>query len=507
MKTAYMSFATAVLLSNQVWAQSQPNIVLFLVDDMGWQDTSVPFWNDTTELNRIYETPNMERLASMGMKFTHAYACPISSPSRVSLFTGANAAQHKVTNWTLKKGVPTDRQDDKLEFEPWNYNGLCPKPGLENAFYAKCLPQVLRENGYTTMMVGKAHFGSLDTPAADPLTIGFDYNIAGHAAGAMGSYLGEDNYGNIDDSERSRIWGVPDLEKYYGSDVFLTEALTREALGLMDKALTKNKPFFMYMSHYAVHAPFKTDKRFYDKYIKKGLSHTEAQYAALVEGMDKSLGDIMDYLDQKGIADNTIVIFMSDNGGYTIGDRKDKNSPLSEGKGSLKEGGIREPMIVYWPGVTKSSTVSKAPVIIEDFYPAILELAGVSGYKTPQKIDGRSFVSQLKGKEGDKKRSLYFHYPNNWGEREQTIGAPQSAIIKGDWKLIHYYDSGKSCLFNLKNDVSEKRDLAMDMQYNKIVKRLEKELTEYLKQNKATMPVLKSTHQFVSYPDGSLKSQ
>ena len=495
--------ASVLILSGPLTAQQQPNIILFLVDDMGWQDTSVPFWTETTELNQIYHTPNMERLSQMGVKFTHAYANSISSPSRVSLFTGANAARHRVTNWTLKKDVSTDRKNDLLAFGDWNYNGFCPQEGIPYTFYAKCLPELLRENGYTTMMVGKAHFGSLDTPAADPLTIGFDYNIAGHAAGAMGSYLGEEGYGANGNPEWAKIWAVPDLEKYHGTDTFLTEALTLEAKGLMDKALAKEKPFFLYMSHYAVHAPFATDKRFYDSYIAKGLSHKEAQYAGLVEGMDKSLGDLMDYLEVKGIAQNTVIIFMSDNGGYTIG-RTNKNYPLSEGKGSLKEGGIREPMIVCWPGVTQPATVNVTPVIIEDFFPSILELAGMKGrIHTPQIIDGRSFVAQLKGKQGDQKRPLYFHYPNNWGERYETTGAPQSAVIEGDWKLIYYYESQTSALFNLKEDISEQQNLIGEKAYQKIALKLAKDLTRHLKKTNATMPVVKVTGDFVKYPDGS----
>ena len=502
MKYTVASLTVVALLSGNAMAQRKPNIILFLVDDMGWQDTSLPFWKDTTDLNRIYETPNMERLAERGVMFTHAYACSISSPSRVSLFTGANAAQHKVTNWTLKKDTPTDRKDAVLEFEAWNYNGLCPEAGLEHSFYAKCLPQLLRENGYATMMVGKAHFGSMGTPAANPLTIGFDYNIAGHAAGAMGSYLGEEGYGAKSDPERAAVWAVPDLEQYHGTDTFLTEALTLEAKSLLDKVTGQSKPFFLYMSHYAVHAPFGTDRRFYQKYADKGLSHKEAQYAALLEGLDKSLGDLMDYVDEKGIADNTVIIFMSDNGGYTIG-RHDKNYPLSEGKGSLKEGGIREPMIVCYPHVAKPSTINDTPVIIEDFFPTLLEIAGVCDYRTPQHIDGISFLKQIKGHAGDKERALFFHYPNNWGERRQTIGAPQSAVVAGDWKLIHYYESGSACLYNLENDISENDDLSA--RYPDKAKELAKILSDYLKSQHATMPILKLTGRTVPYSDGSIR--
>ena len=319
----------------------------------------------------------------------------------------------------------------------------------------------------------------------------------------MGSYLGEEGYGATGNPEWAKIWAVPNLEKYHGTDTFLTEALTLEAKGLMDKALLKQKPFFLYMSHYAVHAPFAIDKRFYDKYIAKGLSHKEAQYAGLVEGMDKSLGDLMDYLEEKGIAQNTVVIFMSDNGGYTIG-RPDKNFPLSEGKGSLKEGGIREPMIVYWPGVTQPSAENATPVIIEDFFPSILELAGVKkGIHTPQVVDGKSFVPFLKGKRGDMKRPLYFHYPNNWGERHGTTGAPQSAIIEGDWKLIYYYESQTSALFNLKDDLSELHNLINEEACGKIAAKLAKDLTRHLKKTNAIIPVLKSTGRPVRYPDGT----
>ena len=498
---AGMSLQTAMAQERD----ERPNIILFLVDDMGWQDTSEPFWDSVVPQNRIFHTPNMERLARQGMKFTHAYACPVSSPSRVSLMTGANVAQHQVSNWTLERNKSTDAPHRTLDFGTWNYNGITPEQGIENAFYAKCLPQVLSDNGYLTMMVGKAHFGALTTPAADPLTIGFDYNIAGHAAGAMGSYLGEENYGNREKGGYTEPWGVPDLEAYHGTDMFLTEALTLEAAKLIDTALQQEKPFFLYMSHYAVHAPFKADKRFVQKYLDRGMSRNEAMYAAIVEGMDKSLGDLMDLTEERGIADNTIIIFMSDHGGYTVGrggEAAQRNYPLRGGKGSCFEGGIREPLIVYWNGVTEANSVNTTPVIIEDFFPTILDMAGVRKYDTPQHIDGKSFVPNLKSGKGNAQRTLYFHYPNYWGEFREDIGVPQSAIIEGDWKLVHYYESGKNELYNLKEDIHERHDLSGEPGNAKRVQRLASKLSDYLRSYNANMPSEKATGQRCPYPDG-----
>ena len=162
----------------------KPNIIVFLVDDMGWQDTSVPFWDKKTPFNNRYRTPNMERLASLGMKFTQAYATPVCSPTRISLMTGMNAARHRVTNWTLKKNSSPDAKDDSLQFPQWNVNGMSPVAGVENTIYATPLPKLLKEEGYHTIHVGKAHFGAIDTPGENPKNLGFDVNIAGHAAGS-----------------------------------------------------------------------------------------------------------------------------------------------------------------------------------------------------------------------------------------------------------------------------------------------------------------------------------
>lgn len=335
-------------------ASSSPNIVLFFVDDMGWQDTSVPFWTQRTAYNDIYQTPNMERLAQEGMKFTQAYATAVCSPTRVSLMTGMNAARHRVTNWTLYKDrlQPMETNHKTLEFPEWNVNGLSPVAGIDKAVHATPLPQLLKEAGYYTIHAGKAHFGAIGTPGADPLNLGFEVNIGGHAAGAPGSYLGSENFGN--GLEKKKVWAVPGLEKYHGKDIFLTEAITQEAKLAMDAALEKKKPFFLYMAHYAVHTPIMADKRFVQKYYDKGLDSTEAKYASLVEGMDKSLGDVMDYLDDKKISDNTIILFMSDNGGLSAvargGERHIHNKPLSSGKGSAMKGGLGSLCWLNGPG-------------------------------------------------------------------------------------------------------------------------------------------------------------
>ena len=212
--------------------EQPPNIILFFVDDMGWQDTSVPFWSKRTLFNEIYKTPNMERLAKKGVKFTNAYATPVCSPTRVSLMTGMNAARHRVTNWTLKpdQKQPMELNHPTLEFPDWNYNGISLQPLIPNTIYAKPLPKLLSEAGYHTIHAGKAHFGAIGYPSSNPINLGFDVNIAGHAAGRPGSYLGIENFGN--GKTGNNVWAVPGLEKYHGQDIFLTEALTQEVINL-----------------------------------------------------------------------------------------------------------------------------------------------------------------------------------------------------------------------------------------------------------------------------------
>ena len=345
----------------------------------------------------------------------------------------------------------------------------------------------------------------MNTPGESPYHMGFEVNIAGHAGGGLASYLGENNYGNRTDGKPNPWFAVPGLDKYWGTDTFVSEALTLEAIKALNHAKEYNQPFFLYMAHYAIHVPIDKDKRFYQKYIDKGLTPKEAAYAALIEGMDKSLGDLMDWLDKNGEADNTIVIFMSDNGGLSSepgwrdGKLHTQNSPLNSGKGSAYEGGVREPMIVRWPGVVKPDTKCDKYLIIEDFYPSILEMAQVKHYKTVQPIDGISFIPLLK-QTGDpsKGRSLYWNFPNHWGNDGPGIG-PTCTVRKGDWKLIYYYENGKKELFNIPQDIGEKNNLAA--QHPDIVKHLSKDLGNYLRKVGGQRPSFKATGKPCSWPD------
>lgn len=498
------------------FALERPNIILFLVDDMGWQETSVPFWTERTALNDRYRTPNMERLAQRGVRFTNAYACAVSSPSRCSLLSGMNAARHRVTNWTLHYNRPTDEQSPVIQPPTWHYNGIQPAGAdgrdTANATPVTPLPQILRDNGYFTIHCGKAHFAAEGTAGEDPLKMGFCVNIAGAANGAPASYLAENEYG-------SGPFHVRGLEKYYGTGTFLTEALTLEAKAQMQHAIDARQPFFLYMSHYAIHIPYDADRRFtanyreadgqgtFDRQIGDRLNTQEINHAALVEGMDKSLGDLMDFLDQRPeVARRTIIIFMSDNGGQSVDFRQgrpniDQNFPARAGKGSALEGGIHEPMMVVWPGVTLGNTINPNRVIIEDFFPTLLDMAGINDYRTHQTVDGRSFADLLRHPRRQRQRTLLFHFPNIWvaGYRQSDGFGAYSALLRGDYHLIYYWETQQFQLFNRRRDIAEQTDLSA--QKPRLLRRLARELTDSLKATDAQRPTFLDGGQPVPWPD------
>ena len=569
----------------------RPNIVLFMVDDMGWQDTSVPFYYEDgkavrTRLNKRYatRTPNMERLAKQGMLFTDAYACAVCSPTRCSLMSGMNAARHRVTDWTL--GV--DQQSrfgahGEGLFPPrWSANGLQPpgtqakgvcqppwRTGADGKFYQPALdapggnaydlkmpftnalafPQLLQDAGYHTIHVGKAHWGSGSgqynrqdskaptTPGADPRRFGFDVNIAGCEVGGPQNYRGDAHYGNKAYSQ----FATPGLDEngYYQDNVFLTDALTDMALRELERshAAEPDRPFYLYMAHYAIHSPLDNGRawdasRSDDPNVAKDARNPnpndglkwdpmERNYSTLIQGMDDSLGKLLDKLDALGETENTLFIFMADNGGLSISGRlKAANAPARAGKGSCYEGGTREPLIVCWPGKVRPGAVCHEPVIIEDFYPTILHAAGVPPPKalavTPagvhddgplrQVLDGETFLPVLLGRRATvradgSERPLLWHYPNYWGE---GIPGPEyhfyTTLRLGRWKLIYQHSDQSFELYDLRTDIGERRDLAD--QRPGLVDKLRKEMGRLLRERGAQMPRIGGPDgKAVPYPD------
>ena len=355
-------------------AGQRPNIIFFLVDDFGWTETSLPFGEETYPNNLRFHTPNMERLARTGVMMPNAYACPVSTPTRTSMMTGMNAAHMGITSYCSlykdtcpdaiggRPGTTNANEDDIFAHPEWNYNALCPASfrneadsiayGLNRTLYATPMVEILRDAGYHTIHVGKAHWAPTGTPGSNPYNMGFTVNIAGSGNGHPQSYLPEEHFGNL--PKRGTYASVQNMSQYYGSGIHLTEALTLEALKTLEDPIRRKQPFYLYFAHYSNHTPIQRDERFIRKYLAAGMDEPQARYASMVEGMDKSLGDVLDYLEAKGIADDTIILFMSDNGGHCLGQDKGgephtQNLPLREGKASVYEGGIRVPLIFRWP--------------------------------------------------------------------------------------------------------------------------------------------------------------
>ena len=436
-------------------APRQPNLVLFLVDDLGWQDSSQAFGPERTRQNDKFRTPNVERLCREGVRFSAAYAHPVCTPTRVGILTGAHPASMGITNWTLRETQPTDAPHPTLAPPQWNVNGLSSEPGTPRAFCAPTLAQRLEDAGYCTILVGKAHFGAIGTPGSDPRRLGFSVNVAGHAAGAPSSYLGQQNFLR---EAKDSIWQPPGLEPYHGQDVFLTDALTTEALREIDRATAKGQPFYLHFAHYAVHTPLNRDERFIARYEQAGLDPKEAMYAAMVEGMDHSLGRLLDHLEAKGLLQDTVIVFASDNGGLSATGRGDTphlhNLPLKSGKGSAYEGGIRIPLAVRWPGVAAPGVELAAPIATEDLFPTFCRAAGAvaeCGY-------GRDLRPLLEG-QAPPARDLYWHYPHVWGAKGPGIGMT-SALRSGRHKLVWFWERGEAELYDLEADLGDQHDLA-----------------------------------------------
>jgi len=491
---ALLSFVPASLhAADDSKSRSQPNVVVFLVDDMGVMDTSVPFLTDKAgkpkryPLNDHYRTPNMERLAARGIRFNNFCAMSVCSPTRISILTGQNAARHRATNW-----INPERNNAGPGGPPeWNWEGL--KKGDVT------LPRLLQANGFRTIHVGKAHLGARAFEGSEPLNLGFDVNVAGASFGAPGSYYAEKNYGK---GTRRKHHAVPHLEKYHGSKTFLTEALTIEAKARVSDAVKAKKPFFLHFAHYAVHGPFESDPRYAANYTDSGKLKNAQAFATLIEGMDKSLGDVLDHLDALGVAENTVIFFLGDNGSDgPLGHQHAVAcaAPLRGKKGSHYEGGMRVPFIAAWakPNPKNAhqkrlpieiSTIQSQQAAVYDLMPTIL---GLTGVKTPAKhaVDGAPLDKLLTGKaDGSRKETFLMHYPHK-PHRSHHF----TSYRDGEWKVIYHYFPSKESegshyqLYHLAEDPFEQKNIAASEP--KHLRRLMKNLSAEMKRQKALYPV------------------
>ncbi len=465
-------FSLAVLVgslfligTNDATAAEKPwNFVLILVDDMGWTDLSV-------QGSTYYETPNIDRLAASGMRFTDGYAaCAVCSPTRAAVQTGRYPARLGVTDWIRAKfqgGTigPDGRNPTGYEGRP-HQKLLCPRNALFMELDEITLAELLKPAGYTSCHIGKWHLGQAEH---FPTQQGYDENHGGCDLGQPPGYF--DPY----KSNRKHYEMVDMLPRKKGE--YLTDREADEAAKFI--LANRDKPFFLSMCHYAVHTPIQAKKDLIAKYdAKPKTNQKNSTYAGMVESVDDAAGTILAALDQAGVSDRTVVIFTSDNGGL-LGPTD--NAPLRNGKGYPWEGGIREPWIVRWPGVVKPGTTCSVPISSVDIFPTVAQIADVP-LPADRAIDGESIVSLLKESGSLKRDALYWHFPHYRNKQQ----GPYSIIRQGDWKLIRHYDSGELELYNLADDLSETTNLVDKMP--KKAKQLETKLDTWLESVDAKMP-------------------
>ena len=447
------------------------NFLFILVDDLGWTDLKISG-------SSFYDTPNCDKLAKSGMRFLNAYAaCPVCSPTRASIITGRYPNRTGITDWIgARSGSEWPRNTRLL---PALYN---PQLMLEEVTIA----EILKNQGYSTFFAGKWHLGNEGFWPEDQ---GFDINKGGHHRG--GPYGGDkyfSPYGN------PRLEDGPDGEH-------LPDRLASETVHFIEN--NKEKPFFAYLSFYSVHTPLLSRKDLEVKYnarkIKQRLSpkwgtehkrkvrmvQEHSVYAGMVEAMDMAVGKVLKALERLQLEKNTIIFFMSDNGGLSTSEgHPTSNFPLRAGKGWIYEGGIRVPMIVRWPNMTSPGSVSNAIITSTDFFPTIIELSGAeTNLELP--IDGISFTPALLGKKYDR-GPVFWHYPH-YGNQGS---APAGAVREGDWKLIEWYENGRKELYNLNQDISETVDLSKT--YPNKVRTLSNKLTQWRSMTEAKMPFVNS---------------
>jgi arylsulfatase A-like enzyme len=408
-------------------AAERPNVVVIMIDDLGWADLAC-FGS------RFYQTRRVDRLAAEGMRFTQAYAAsPVCSPTRAAFLTGKYPARIGLT--------------DFIPGEPHPRFKLRPPASLQQLPLEEAtLPELLRARGYVTAAIGKWHLGGA---GFEPQAQGFDVALGGFERGSVAShfapYLREGRQ-------------LPGLEHPPRGE-YITDRLTAEAELFLERHAAQ--PFLLYFSHYAVHTPIQAQRALLAKYETGPKPPGEQQnpvYAAMVESMDTSVGRVLDKLDALKLADRTLVIFTSDNGGLSTSGQPTplpatSNAPLRAGKGYLYEGGIRVPLIVRWPGRIRPATTCEVPTSTIDLAPTI---AAACGVKFPRPIDGVSILPLLEGKTSLDRDALYWHYPHY----SPQDGTPAGAVRQGVYKLIEHYESGCRELFDLSADVGERRDLS-----------------------------------------------
>lgn len=438
-----------LLRAAETAAGRKPNIVFILADDLGWRDVAC-------NGSRYYETPHIDRLAAQGMRFTDAYsAAPMCVPTRASLLTGQSPARLNITE-------VTDWRKGKLKPQPWDSS-----LPLETTTIA----EELKTRGYVCGHVGKWHVGKVEREW--PEAHGFDLNVSGCNLGAPPSYFSP--------YQNPRLKDGPAGE-------YLTDRLTDEALKFI--ADNKERPFLLHLWHYAPHVPIQAKEALIEKFRNKradGLQD-DPVYAAMMTSLDESVGRVLAALDQHGLADNTVVIFTSDNGGL---DRRVKhhasgkpgptcNAPLREGKGTLYEGGVRVPMIIRWRHV-KPGTVSSELICSWDIFPTLLAISGAPA--NDPKIDGEDLRPILTGQGKLNRDFVAWHYPH-YGNYHNP---PAGAIRVGNWKLIEFFEDGRTELYDLAKDLSETHDLAAEQPAK--VKELQGRLTVWQKTVGARLPV------------------
>lgn len=430
---------------------SRPNILFIMIDDMGWMDLAC-------QGNALVETPNIDRLAKQGMRFTDAYAAaPVCSPTRAAIMTGLSPAQLHITNHT----------PDQKRFTPDNAKVLPAPMRNELELSYVTIAERLKESGYRTGFMGKWHLSGPDRgdPALEPTAQGFDINIGGAGYGGPPSFWDPYKNPNIKDRRPGE---------------YLPDRLADEAIDFMSQECAQ--PFMLFLWNYTVHWPMEAPSDLLKKYeSRKGPGLNDTRYGAMIEAMDQSMGRIFAALDRLNLNENTIVIFTSDNGGF--GGVAD-NRPLRAEKGYLYEGGIRVPLIVRWTQHIQPGSISHEPVISMDHYATLLEVAGLKP-DPDLPLEGVSLMPHLLEQKPIDRDALFFHYPNYAFHRGNRLG---SAVRMGNYKLIEYFDDQSVELYDLSKDLSEKNDLALVQPER--AKQMRERLVTWRKEVGANMPVL-----------------